>query len=209
MAATDILTEGEALTAINVTTLPASQLTELATRISAVSQAIDAYCGPVVARTVTEVHDGGYSSVWLREAPVLSITSVTEFDGTTSTVLADESAFGTVGGSSGFALAADRHSIERRSSGSVYGFPAGGQVQVVYSAGRFADTAAVTAKWKEAASDILRRVWKREGSAWAYSPDFYANTGEEGAITGSSFFRAVEPMIAEWLWDERRAPAIA
>ena len=59
------------------------------------------------------------------------------------------------------------------------------------------------------ARNILRRVWKREGSAWAYSPDFYANTDESTAVSGGAFFRAVQPMIDEWLWDERRTPAVA
>ena len=208
MAATDILDDTEALAAINSSDA-GDHFPELARRVSAISQAIDAYCGPVVARTVTEVHDTDRAStLWLRQAPVLTITSVTEFDGTTQTVLTDESTFGTVGGSTGYVLDADRYSIGRRSGGLAYPFSTG-QVQVVYQAGRFADTASVSARFKEAASDVLRRVWKREGSSWAYSPDFYANTDEGATVTASGFFRAVEPMIAEWLWDERRAPAIA
>ena len=206
MAATDIISEPEALEAVNASDL-GDHNPELMRRVSAVSQAIDAYCGPVVARTVTEVHVGGERTIWLHEPPALSVTTVTEFDGTTQTALTNESVFGTVGGSAGFALT-DGYRIERRSGGSVSTFGVG-QVQVVYQAGRFATTADVTELFKEAASDILRRVWKREGSAWAYSPDYFANTDEGAAVTGSGFFRAVEPMINEWLWHERRAPAIA
>ena len=204
---TDIISEAEALEAVNASDL-GDHNPELMRRVTAVSQAIDAYCGPVVARTVTEVHDGGESSVWLREYPVLTVTTVTEFDGTTQTVLTNESVFGTVGGSVGYVLHSDGSRIERRSGGTAYRFTTG-QVQVVYQAGRFATTADVDELFKEAASDILRRVWKREGSAWAYSPDYFANTDEGAAVTGSGFFRAVEPMINEWLWHERRAPAIA
>lgn len=207
MAATDILTPAEGEAAINASGGVGDHTAELARRISAVSQAIDAYCGPVVARTVTEIHRDPGATIFLAE-PALSITSVTEFDGTSSSVLTNESVFGTVGGASGFVLSADGGRIERRSGGVAYRFTTG-DVQVIYQAGRFADTESVSARFKEAASDILRRVWKREGSAWAYSPDFFANTDEGAAVTGSGFFRAVEPMIAEWLWDERRAPAIA
>lgn len=203
MAATDILTEAEAQAAINVIDAGANTNT-LALAISAVSQAIDAYCGPVVARTVTEVHHGNAGAIWPYQAPVLSVTSVTEFDGTTSTVLTDESAFGTAYTSTGFALT-DGYRIDRRSGGVSFRFT--GQVEVVYQAGRFATTADVTSLWKYAASAILSRLWKREGSAWAHSPDFYAATDE--AAAGSSFFRAVEPMVAEFLPFERKPPAVA
>jgi hypothetical protein len=191
----DILTESEAQEAINVADA-GSHAGELALAVSAVSQAVDAACGPVVAREVTEVHYGISEAIWPYQAPVLSVTSVTEFDGATSTVLTDESAFGTVATSSGFVLS-DGYRIDRRSGRFV------GQVQIVYMAGRFATTEDVSARFKYAAAAILRRLWKREGSAWAYTPDFYANTDE--AVAGSSFFRAVEPMIAELLPDERRA----
>lgn len=200
----DILTEAEGQRAINVTDA-GLHATELALAVTAVSQAIDAACGPVVARTVTEVHAGGTSAIWPYQSPVLSVTSVTEFDGTTSTVLTNESVFGTVGGPTGFVLTGG-YRIDRRSGGHLHAFGAG-QVQVVYEAGRFASTVTVGARWKYAASAILRRLWKREGSAWAFSPDFYANSDEAAAT--SSFFRAVEPMIAEFLPDERRTPTVA
>ena len=204
MAATDILTEHEAQGAINTSDAGAN-LDDLRLAVSAVSQAIDAACGPVVAREVTEVHTNPGTSIWPYQAPVLSVTSVTEFDGTTSTVLTDESAFGTVGGSTGFVLS-DGYRLDRRSGGGAYRFTTG-QVQIVYQAGRYATTADVDARWKYAAGAILRRLWKREGSAWAYSPDFYANTDEQAS--SAAFFRAVEPMIAELLPDQRKPPAVA
>lgn len=203
MAELDILTETEAQAAINVADAGV-HADELALAVSAVSQAIDAACGPVVAREVTEVHHGGTGALWPYQAPVLSVTSVTEFDGTTSTALTDESAFGTAGSSTGFVLS-DGYRIDRRSGGSHHRF--NGQVQVVYQAGRFATTVDVSARWKYAAAAILRRLWKREGSGWAFSPDFYANTDESAA--GPSFFRAVAPMIDELLPDQRKPPAVA
>lgn len=206
MATLDILTESEAQQAVN-TADAGSHADELRLAVTAVSQAIDAACGPVVARTVTEVHDGGISSIWPYDAPILSVTSVTEFDGSTSTALTNESVFGTVGGATGFVLS-DAYRIDRRSGGRSHYFTHG-HVQVVYVAGRYANTAAVEARWKYAAASILRRLWKREGSSWAYSPDFFANTDEAAVTTGASFFRAVDPMIAEFLPDERKPPAVA
>ena len=202
----DILDESEALAAINSTD-PGDHTGEVAQMVTAVSQVIDAMCGPVVARTVTEVHDGSRATIWPRQAPVLSITSVTEFDGTTQTVLTDESVFGTVGGSSGFILSADGYRIERRSGGSAYRFAS--QVQVVYQAGRYASTTAVDARWKQAAGAIMARLWKRDGSGWAYSPDFYANADESTISSSSMFFRAIAPMVDEFLADQKLPPAVA
>jgi hypothetical protein len=209
VAATDILSTEEAKQSINVADI-GDHATELARRISAVSQAIDSYCGPVVAREVTEIHDGGSRWIWPRQAPVLTVTSLTEFNGSAPQSLIDEGAFATVGTAYGYAVVDDGYRIERRTTGHASTFiNRAGSVELVYQAGRFADTASVSAKFKEAAGDILRRVWKREGSAWAYSPTWSANTDEAAAVVGSEFFRAVEPMINEWLWDERRLPAIA
>ena len=202
--ATDILTFDEALEAIGATNVGDNSLA-LERMVSAVSQVIDSMCGPVVAREVTEVHEGSVGAVWLFQPPVLSVTSVSEFDGTTTTALTDESAFGTVGGTVGFVLSSDGSRIERRSGG--YGYSFARQVQVTYQAGRYADTDSVGARWKQAAAAILARMWKREGSAWAYSPDFYANTDEQATSTG--FFRAVAPMVDEFLWDEKLPPAVA
>lgn len=204
MAATDILTEAEANEAVNASDVGA-HAAELARAISAVSQVIDAMCGPVVARAVTEVHDGAVSTIWPYQPPVLSVTSVTEFDGTTQTVLDDESAFGTVAGSSGFVLSADGFRITRRSGGSAYRFAS--QVQIVYQAGRYATTDDVGERWKYAAGAILQRLWKREGSAWAYTPDYFTNTDESTVSAG--FFRAIAPMVDEFLADQRLPPAVA
>lgn len=198
--ARDILTEAEALSAVNISDA-GDHAEELGRAVTAVSLVIDAACGPVVARTVTEIHAGGMAAITPYQWPVLSITSVTEFDGTTQTVLTNESIFGTAATAGGFLLTPTMNRLERHP-----GYLFASRVQLVYQAGRFADTASVDARWKYAASAVLQRLWKREGSAWAYSPDFFANSEE--ATASGQFFRAVRPMLEELLPDQLRSTVI-
>lgn len=46
--------------------------------IASVTGVVEDIVGPVVRRTVTEVHGGGRTTIWLNEPPVISIASVTE-----------------------------------------------------------------------------------------------------------------------------------
>ena len=196
MALTDILTEDEALAAINMVGSGASHALELGMWVSAISEAIDAACGPVVVRTVSETLDAAGGVLFLTQYPVDSVTTVTEYVSGTGTVLTAEST--TVAG--GYLL---RNGIlARRSSFATINWH--GQVTVTYEAGRYATTAEVGAKFKLAAASILRRLWAREASAWSRGGDPFAEAG-----AGPGFFRVAEPMIQEFLGDELRAPAIA
>lgn len=174
---------------------------ELAQWITAVSRRIDDRCGPVVQRTVTdEAHDGGRHAIWLANAPIASITSLVEYDGTTATTLTAET--NAAKPDDGYLLDGfgryDRQ-VRRRSGNSDANFPAGRRnVVATYSAGRYASTAAVDEKFKLAAGSILRRLWHREGSAWARGGDPFAEAGA-GSV---GFFKAVDPMITEFLSDE-------
>lgn len=68
---------------LNITTSTDDE--ELRRTIAVASEAAESYCNRVFRRqTVTEYHDGGKQAVLLRQAPVLSITTVVE-NGTTLT----------------------------------------------------------------------------------------------------------------------------
>ena len=163
MATLDVLTEAESLAAVNASATTAT-LTNL---VTAVSQQLDELCGPVVVRTITsELHDGGRPTILLRNLPVSSITTVTEYDGTTATTLTAETNvtkttanylhLGTAG-----EVASGR--IVRRSNNADYVFPAGRRnIDVTYVAGRAATTSAVAPKFKQAAAMMLRNVWVSE-----------------------------------------------
>lgn len=172
--------------------------TRLALWITAVSRRVDDICGPVVIRTVTnELHDGGRNTIVLDKGPVSSVTSVTEYDGTTATTLTAE----TNATKPTDAYLVEREGrvvfLRRRSSDADKDFEDGrNNIEVTYEAGRYADTASVDAKFKEAASAVLRRIQKREGGAWAQGADPFARPPEIG------FFRAMDPMIEEFLGDE-------
>lgn len=162
----DLLTLAEAKAAINVATSDTTVDTELAQVITAASRMCDQVYGPVVTRTVTsEVHDGGLGTIWPRQTPALSVTSVTEYDYTTSTALTAETNLSKP--SSGYLLVGDGHRVKllRRSAGSDAKFPAGrGNVLVTYTAGRYASTAAVDARFKEACAVVVVHLWQHRGA---------------------------------------------
>lgn len=181
--------------------------------VTAISARIDDLCGPVVQRTVTEYHDGGACAIWPHQTPVASVTTLKEWDGSTLTTLTKDS-FGAAGNPNGFWFAQSSsfpHGtvIERRSSGSPTRFLSGhGNIELVYLAGRAASTEDVSEKFKMAAATIIRRLWKREAPVWAQSSDLLANLEPEGAFT-PGFYKAVDPMVSEFLGSELRLPGIA
>ena len=210
MALLDILTDAEARRAalnVDATVSP----TDLARMVTAVSARIDKLVGPVVQREVVEYRDGGAATIVPHETPVASVTSITEWDGSTQTILTADT-WGTAGAADGYwldqsATYAHACKIERRSSGSRATFAAGsGSVKLVYVPGRFADTASVSPLFKEAAAEVLRRLWNREAGAWARGADpFDAADG----LGTSRLFKAVDYVVAELLGREKRLPAVA
>ena len=199
----DVLTLPEAKAALNLT--GDTHDSEIALWVTAVSRRLDDACGPVVQRNVTEeLHDGGAGSIWLHHPPVASVTSVSEFASTTETLLTAETNVTKPAAGYLVDLAAGR--VVRRSGGGAAVFAAGSSnVEVSYVAGRYATTAAVDAKFKAAAGAVLRRLWAREQGAWARGGDPFTEAG----ATGPGFFKALDPMIREFLADELRAPVVA
>ena len=191
--ALDLITLTEAKAALNVTT--SGQDTELARVVTAVSRRIDDLCGPVVIRSVTDlIADGGTTHIFLDHYPVAAITSVTEYSDTTATVLTVETNASKP--TSGYLLDAEMGMIRRRSGGSDTLFPTGrGNVVVVYTAGRYASTAAVDPKFKHAAELYLRHLWT-------------PNQGMAPASTAIPTF-GVPNVVMDLLADERKAPVIA
>lgn len=162
MADTDILSSAEAKLALNIAASDTSQDTELASYITAVTGMLDSLVGPVVARTVTsESHDGGTATVFLARRPVSSVTAVSEFSYTTEQALAAES--NSTKTANDYLLEAARGVLRRRSGGGDARFASGRRnVLVTYSAGRYASTGAVEAKFKQAAAVALTNLWRRE-----------------------------------------------
>ena len=158
----DILTLAEARAAIDIGASDTSHDTVLAAVITAMSYRFDDEFGPVVVRTITsEAHDGGSDRVVLRYRPVSSVTTATEYDGTTAQVLTaetnstkpDNAYLLERGGKSGI--------LRRRSANADARFPSGRQnVVVTYVAGRFASTSVVDQRFKDAARVALVNRWQ-------------------------------------------------
>lgn len=178
MATLDVISLDEAKQAVNVTGTTAHDA-ELAVWITAVSQRLDTLAGPIVTRSISsEVHDGGRCTVMLAHYPVASITSVSEYDRGTQVSLTAETT--TVLPANGYL--ADRYDpnpalwsrfLRRRSNGADAVFAGGrGNVAVSYSAGRFANTASVDARFKAAANLMLINLWRSQQDSVGQSGEF-------------------------------------
>jgi hypothetical protein len=168
MATLDVLTFEEAADALNLsgTAIHDKDLPEW---ITAVSLFMDRLIGPVVTRVVTaEQHDGGRHCIYLRQYPNTAITTVTEYSGTTATVLAPET--NTTKPANAYMVdpyepdtALLTGIVRRRVSGGDALFAQGRRnVEVTYSAGRFASTTTVDQRAKKAASLILSNAWRSQ-----------------------------------------------
>lgn len=211
MAARDLLSLEEARRAVNLPNPAQPNATldvDLQLYVTGISGRVDKLCGPVVQRAITgERHNGGCRKILLTKQHVAAVTSVVEWAGTSSTTLTEET--DAAKPSNGFLLDPGEGGIYawvwRRSGNGDATFPTGRRNVVFdYTAGRYADTAAVDETFKLAAGAVLRRIWKREQSSWAQSPSFFEDT--ENPTSSLSFFKAVEPMIKELLADELLPP---
>jgi hypothetical protein len=198
----DLITLTAAKTALNITV--STYDTELAQQITTISRVIDDLCGPVVVRTITaETHPGGEEFVGLRRWPVSSVTTVREDQGGGTVATLAAVAFGSV--SDGYYAPPwpkNPSLLDGRLWRRRYGVPWrwANAVQVTYIAGRAANTAAVDARFAEATAAVLRRYWKREAGAWTQSADVFAAL--EGGDPGGAFYRAVQHVVGELLFDE-------
>lgn len=158
----DVLTLAEARTGLSTETGHTAKDAPLAAYITAVSRRLDELCGPIVIRTITdEVHSGGTKSLFLREYPVVSVTTITEYEDTTGTVLSVETNASKP--SSAYLLDPATGIIHRRATGTSRDFSIGDRnVVVTYQAGRYANTAAVDERFKTAARLLLSHYWRRE-----------------------------------------------
>ena len=198
MAVLDLLSIAEARAAIN--SHDVTHDVAIAAMVSGISAQVDDWCGPVVARAVTERHDGGSWWVPLRTTPILTVTTVTEYTSAgTPTVLTVEDE--DTKPAAGYLLESRGHFAQllRRSSGTSANFATGRQnVVVVTSAGRYASTETVGEKFKAAVRSMLKVTWDQESPRWAQSAEFV--TAAEMGIVPS--FVSVESMIKRRLGSE-------
>jgi hypothetical protein len=165
--ATDWISLVEGKQALNIDSAVTTFDGEIALYISAVSQKLDLLAGAAVIRTVTGEGVSvptASSIISLVYRPVATVSSVTEYTGTTAQVLTAET--NATKTAYNYLIDAEAGWLLRRSSGSDAYFPVGrGNVVVTYTAGRVAATANVTEKYKLAAAMFLSHLWRREQGA--------------------------------------------
>jgi hypothetical protein len=129
----------DAKTQLRITTPGTDE--ELRTYVEATTTAVEFFTGPVVARAVTEVTNGGTGRMLLHTTPVLSVTSITGVEPWQQAIPSS-------------ALDIDPDSgVLRRNDGLAF-WP--GPYRVVYQAGR----QAVTANIALAGKLILQHLWR-------------------------------------------------
>ena len=201
----DIITLDEFDLALNMLDDYSPEYAEKEQVITAASRMIDQVVGPVVVRTVTELHDGGKDRIWLRQPPVPTVTTVTEYDYTTATVLTAESNASKPDAGYLLRTVGTASYLARRTGGSATTFSSGDQnIEVVYQAGRYATTATVDARFKEAAVQAAIHLWQARGAGSGVT------TGDGAPFAGVPF--STEQLVKKIRWmrpNDARMPALA
>lgn len=179
---------------------------ELQISIDAATDVIERIKGPIVARTyVAEQHDGGRPIISLDRRPVLSVTTVTEYVGSTAYPLTVVSTPAAATAYSAL-LDLDAGTLTRLTiGGALYGFSEGmSNVQVTYTAGR----ASVPPSVRLAAMRLIQWWWQptQQGSR----PQFGGGHSSAGGAAGMPSY-AVPNFVYHLLeaGDGVRAPGIA
>lgn len=169
-------------------------LIESSTRI------IEDLAGPVLIRDVVEVHDGEDDEIFLRRVPVVSVTTVTEYHGTGSTIVAPSSTASRV---TGYQLEIETGRLIRVASGGyptrwAFGYR---NIEVAYKAGRVATTPEVPGNIKHATLELIAHWWRlRRGG----SNTFMGKDGAFVAGGGSGF--GVPNRVKHILGPDLRSP---
>lgn len=178
----DLVTLAEAKPGLNIDADDTSDDAELSVIITAVSQRIVELCGPVVnVVRADETYDGGYGDIMLRNvawSPTVSIGTVTisEYDSTGAQTALTVEDYDTKP-TEGYIVNPIEASIVRRYSGGAGRFAPGyANVVVTYTVGRAANTAAVPAKFKQAAIIAIGHIWNTLGSS--------STAGRPGTVDG-------------------------
>jgi len=139
---------------------------ELSANITAVSRMLDKKCGAIVQRTLTAEDlsstwasaAGSYPLASFKFAPVVTVTTLTMYEGITSTVLTEQTP-GTAP-SNGYRLDRETGAVFRLKAGIPWPFPAYSMLVATYSAGRYATTAAVDDRFARAGVLTVVEQWR-------------------------------------------------
>lgn len=197
---TALVTLAEARAHLNFTA-DTSHDTELQGFIDAAQPVVEDIVGPVVNVTLDEWYDGGGMFLSVRRRPIVSVTSVTEYIGT-STYTLTQVATPDLATTYSYSFEPSGRIARRSAGGGLRAFPTGvSNVRVVYVAGR----ATVPANVRLATLEFIRHNYQL--SQQGGRPAFGGGASEEGPWTPSGF--AVPTRVIELLSPYRRHPSIA
>lgn len=185
--------------------MPAGQTVDdedLRDLINAARGPIEDLCGPILPLACDEWHDGGWSSIRLLQAPVISVTTVTESYGAGyNRTLSNQPLDGATYDAFGYTVDLKDGLVVRRISGRDGPFAAGRRnVRVTYTAGR----TVIPANILRASRYLVRWMWQLElrGQRAAHG-----TPTEDVSSTPGGFL--VPNLVLEALANERRLPGIA
>jgi hypothetical protein len=174
---------------------------ELQRFLDAALPVIESITGPIAPRAFFETHDGGRSKIVLRQLPVISIASLTEYTGVTPqilTLVTDPSMAST------YSYSYDPQSglVDRRVPGGVVPFAAGtDNILVTYTAGY-----AVTPGHIYQAV-LLQAAFMYQSTQLGGRPSFNGNASYGGAA-GSGFGFGIPNMVRQLVEPAQHAPGI-
>lgn len=182
--------------------------------IYAATEIIENECGKVVQRNVIEYHDGGQSSLYLRQTPVISVVEIIENWGFYNWELAEQPST-TVPATNLFAYSLDNPSqgrVTRRSTGNIAvpfmamggNFP--NNIRVTYLAGRLVVPFAVRLATLELCAYWWQHSQQRQYAAGGSMAGNFNNMVPDQGTT--AFNAGVPYRILEILKPHRRTPII-
>ena len=200
----DLATLSQVRMACNIPAADTTQDAELQLFLSAATAVVENITGPIVSRSVTETHDGGAgtrTTLVLRQRPLLSIQSVTEYVGLTANSLVQAA---TPAASTAFSYTVDMETAtltRRLSSGQSFAWAWGDQnVTITYTAG----FATVPLNIVLATLEQVRHMYQT--TQLGGRPSF-GGTGDGGYQTGYGY--GIPNSVREYLQANQRIPGIA
>ena len=127
--------------------------------IDAAVSALEFHSIPLQSQTISEAHDGGDVSIWLRRPPAISIVSIVEVIGLQSWTLSEQPP-GSSTSPWGYSLEDIRYGriIRRDAGGFAFPFTRGtANIQVTYTVGTAGDT---PPNLRMAVLELIRHIWQ-------------------------------------------------
>ena len=187
-----LVTISEVRTHLNIPASDTSHDTELQGFMDAAQVIIENIVGSVVQTTYTETYDGGNSYIEFRHKPVFSITSVSEYQGSTLTAVAvaTNPALATT---PSYTFDSFMNRVVRRNAGGWESyFPLGANaIAITYVAG----LASVPANVRLAALELIRHLYQQTQQGGR--PSFGGSGSDETYSPGSGY--AVPNRVLELL----------